>query len=189
MLYDRTTRKAKSFRISAHLHYPYGVRLRAHIMTDIVSHIVLFLKRLLLHMNLADIPLYASSEYYRWHTSIRLMLWPRRHAGYCKRDMWYRNHLRHLPVHMCVHVIAFTTAPRCYHHCHYQHDCCGSLQGCKLAEERTDREPRTFWPNPEETHPEKKKEHFVFTFLLLCSPYFFVGLYLLYVYIKQFQIL
>lgn len=84
-------------------------------------------------------------------------------------------------IDMCVHIITLTAVPQS---CHDHDDCNRVLQRYKVVEEQM--ETQTFWPILEET--QKKHKCFVFTFSS-CVPHLFFGLYLLYVYIKQFQIL
>lgn len=81
------------------------------------------------------------------------------------------------------------------HHLHYHHDCYGSLQRCKFAGEQIrQRTSNLFDPNIKQ-HTQKKKKERIRTLCLHFSPsvftptLLFFGLYLLYVYIKQFQIL
>lgn len=66
--------------------------------------------------------------------------------------------------------------------------CNSSLRRRELSEERIDREPSIFLPFSQVRHP-RRTQTLCLSPPLLCSPHFFFGLYLLYVYIKQFQIL
>lgn len=126
------------------------------------------------------------------YTSISLIipvLWLWHHAGYSKCDTlcgtYCRCHLRHvLSIWAC-------DCARRHCHCHYYHDDC-YLQRCKLVKEQIDREPQTLLTHLRRKAPKKNKRKTQALFSLsppLFSPHFFFGLYLLYLYIKQFQIL